>query len=73
MSASTPTYPGDPPIEIRDYCSLTRGDVTNTSMLTLSAHTGTHIDAPAHFFADGAPISALPLETVIGKVHVVEL
>ncbi len=73
ISASTPKYPGDPSVEIRDYCSLARGGITNTSLLTLSAHTGTHIDAPAHFFEDGAPISAITLEAVIGEAHVIEL
>jgi len=37
-----------------------------------SLHTGSHIDAPLHCFADGATTSAIPLERVIGEAVLVD-
>jgi arylformamidase len=73
VSESTPTYPGDPHVEIEQWAALARGDAANVSMLHLGAHTGTHVDAPAHFI-EGAPrVCSLPLEVLIGAARVVEV
>lgn len=42
------------------------------TLITLGSHTGTHIDAPAHFIADGCSIDQLPLELFIGPCVVVD-
>ena len=73
ISARTPTYPGDPGIEIRPWLSLERGDTANVTAISFGAHAGTHVDAPAHFIREGARADALSLETLIGAVQVVEL
>ena len=39
----------------------------------MSAHTGTHVDAPRHFFDDAAGVDALPLELLIGRARVIEV
>ena len=49
LSAATPTYPSDPAIEIKAWSELDRGDAANVSLLHFGAHSGTHVDAPAHF------------------------
>lgn len=42
-------------------------------MLHLGAHTGTHVDAPAHFI-EGAPrVDSLPLEVLIGEAIVIDV
>ena len=41
------------------------GDSSNVSTLHMSAHAGTHVDAPRHFFDDGAGADALPLEMLL--------
>ena len=69
----TPTYPGDPGIEVRPWAELARGDAANVTVLHFGAHTATHIDAPSHFIAGAPGIDALPLETLIGEARVVEL
>ncbi len=53
---------------------ISRGDATNASAVTMSVHSGTHVDAPVHFLPDGAPIDALPLEAFIrpARVHAVD-
>ena len=71
--AETPTYPGDPGIEIESWAAIGRGDGANVTMLHFGAHTATHVDAPAHFI-EGAPgVNDLALETLIGQARVVEI
>jgi arylformamidase len=73
LSATTPTYPGDPGIEIGSWTDLKRGDRANVSLLHFGAHSGTHVDAPAHFIAGGSKVEASPLESLMGIVTVVEV
>jgi arylformamidase len=39
----------------------------------MSAHTGTHIDAPKHYIKSGTAIEGLSLTTLLGEVEVVEI
>lgn len=73
ISARTPVYPGDPGIEIRQWLSLANGDPANVSAICCGAHTGTHVDAPAHFLKDAPKLDSLDLQTLIGEVQVVEI
>jgi arylformamidase len=73
LSSTTPTYPGDPKIEIIDWATLAAGHAANVSLLHMGAHSGTHVDAPAHFIADGPTVQSLPLATMIGKAEVIEV
>ncbi|MEP6900113.1 MAG: cyclase family protein, partial [Actinomycetota bacterium] len=49
ISARTPVYEGDPNVEIKTANAIARGDAANVSRLCCGVHTGTHVDAPAHF------------------------
>jgi arylformamidase len=73
LSAATPTYPGDPGIEIKQWLTLANGDVANVSLINFGLHSGTHVDAPAHFIEGGAKIESLPLESLVGEAEVVEV
>jgi arylformamidase len=73
LSATTPTYPGDPKIEIKEWASLANGDAANVSLLHMGAHSGTHVDAPVHFIAGAPNIASLPLSALIGVADVVEV
>lgn len=73
LSAATPTYPGDPGIEIKEWLTLANGDVANVSLINFGLHSGTHVDAPAHFIAGGSRVESLPLESLIGEAEVVEV
>jgi arylformamidase len=42
------------------------------SALELGSHTGTHIDAPRHFFPQGSPVDAIPLDRLIGPALVLD-
>jgi arylformamidase len=69
----TPTYPGDPGIEVGSWAAIARGDAANVSVLHFGAHTGTHIDAPAHFIEGARGIKSLSLDTLVGEARVVEI
>lgn len=73
LSNELPTYPGDPGIEIGEWRSLAKGDSANVSVVNFGAHTGTHVDAPAHFIEGAAKIETLPLDSLIGPATVVEV
>jgi arylformamidase len=73
LSAATPTYPGDPTIEIKSWLELERGDAANVSLLHFGAHSGTHVDAPAHFIAGGSKVETVPLESLMGEAMIVEV
>jgi len=69
----TPTYPGDPGIEVGSWAAIARGDAANVSVLNFGAHTGTHIDAPAHFIEGAGGVTTLPLDALVGRARVVEI
>jgi arylformamidase len=73
LDGKLPTYPNNTPFSIEPIKRIARGDSSNVSTLHMSAHTGTHVDAPRHFFDDGAGTDALPLEMLIGRTRVIEI
>ena len=44
----------------------------NTSKIVLGSHSGTHIDAPRHFFNDGYGVDKLDLMTLCGEISVID-
>lgn len=48
-------------------------DAARESLMTLSSHTGTHIDAPAHFLRDGATAETISLHALIGTCVVLDM
>ena len=65
-------YPGDPAFEIEPVHRAGEAPY-RLSRMVLTTHSGTHVDAPAHFLAGGATVDHLPLEILLGKARVVEL
>ena len=64
-------YQGDPDVLIEDFSSVKKGDPCNILKLQISSHTGTHIDAPYHFFMSGQTVDQIPPESLIGKARVI--
>ncbi len=58
------------PFELEERRRMSKGDPNNSSALNMSVHSGTHIDAPFHFVADGNTIDQLPVERFIGPALV---
>lgn len=71
MIAGMVHWPGDPEFAVDLISDINRGDTCNVSRLTLCAHTGTHMDAPFHFLADGVGIEAAPLNSLMGSARVI--
>jgi arylformamidase len=70
LSPALPVYPGDPEVTITPLAQLQWGDAANVSRLVLSSHTGTHLDAPRHFFVEGLTIDGLDLHLLMGPARV---
>ncbi len=66
------TYPGDARFRSRQLKSV-ENDGYEIHRIVLGNHTGTHVDAPAHFVKDGATVEELPLEMLNGRVRVKEI
>src|SRR3989442_14332109 len=71
IRSGMPVYEGDPGVNIEAWSQLAKGDSANVSFLHLGAHTGTHVDAPAHFIEGASKVDALTLEVLIGPARVV--
>jgi len=65
-------WPGDAPFRVEWTLRLADGGSVNLSELHLSAHTGTHADAPFHVADDGVRIGEAPLSPYIGQACVVD-
>jgi arylformamidase len=61
MSEHTIPFPGHPPTEVEQLHRFEEDRVRSTIMRS-SIHTGTHVDAPSRFVADGASIDEIPIE-----------
>jgi len=68
-----PGWPGDTPVAIHTLASLAAGDAANVSALTLSSHSGTHVDPPAHFIPNGQTVDRLELSALVGRCWVADL
>jgi arylformamidase len=71
LTANLPTWPGDPPFQLRRVQSIAAGDAANVSELSCVVHTGTHVDAPLHFIDGAAAVESLPLDALMGPCTVV--
>lgn len=72
--SNCPQYPDENPrpVQVRLFYMLAVQGV-NKEVVELSTHSGTHCDAPFHFFDDGATIDQIPLETYVGPAAIVDL
>jgi arylformamidase len=65
LGPGLPLQPGDPPLTlVRTSSHETHGyEVTR---VCLGSHTGTHVDAPRHFFPQGLTLDQFPLDRFVG-------
>ena len=73
ISPELVVWPEDPPVELFRTSQISSGDVSNVSQINMSAHTGTHIDAPCHFIDGGETVENVPLDLLIGRVYLLHL
>jgi arylformamidase len=73
ISPESIVWPGDPAVTVEKVAAIAAGDICTVTRLALGAHTGTHLDAPAHFLGDGAGVETLDLHVLIGPALVIKL
>lgn len=73
ISPELVVWPGDPPIVAERVSKIEEGAIANVTRLEMSAHTGTHVDAPFHFLANGDTVETLSLKLLTGRAYVVHL
>ncbi|MFP6636580.1 MAG: cyclase family protein, partial [Dehalococcoidia bacterium] len=73
LASDTVRWVTAPPFELEERRRMSKGDLNNSSALNMSVHSGTHIDAPFHFVAEGLTIDELPLDRFIGPALVFEV
>ncbi len=65
-------YPSNPKYEMNNVSNIETGDLCNIGRLVMGTHTGTHVDAPAHFISHGRTIDQIELDEMNGEVFVVD-
>lgn len=65
-------WPGDTPYRFALGWKMSEGATVNVGAVTMSAHTGTHVDAPFHFAPDGPGVDTLTPSVFVGLVAVVD-
>jgi arylformamidase len=66
-------YPDTTPYSREETRRIKAGDMCNLSKLVMSAHSGTHVDTPAHFIRDGKNLDEYPVEKWILPAQVVSI
>lgn len=73
VSATSPVFPGDTPFQVLWNERINDGGVANVSTLHMTPHVGAHVDAPMHLDGGAMDVSALRLETFLGRCRVIDL
>jgi arylformamidase len=70
VAGSSPVWPGDSPVEVQ---RVSEDGEPVVSRLSMSSHSGTHVDAPLHFVPGGKTIDQLSLSVLVGAAWVVNV
>ena len=73
LGGDVPVYPGDRPYSREVRSSIEDGSQSNVSVLAMSAHSGTHLDAPRHFIEGAKTLDEFPAERFVVPAHVVNV
>lgn len=73
LSTKLPCWDNNDRAIIKQTSNIKSGDVCNVTHIFINSHYGTHIDAPSHFIDDAKTIDKISLETLVGKVRVVDV
>lgn len=74
ISPEMPVWPGDPKVKVERIQKIEDGSDANVTYMSMTAHIGTHVDAPYHFLGgDAQTIDQLPLNQLTGRAYVLHL
>ena len=72
ISLRIPCWPGDPPPEFEDWSGIQR-DGYYLRRFSMSEHAGTHLTAPASFYADGRTVDEFSPEELVRPAVVIDM
>jgi len=72
LSANTTVWPGDTPFTLTPENRIDDAALFNLSRISMSAHCGTHMDAPWHIVEGGKTLHELDSELFFGEAGLVE-
>ncbi|WP_078409416.1 arylformamidase [Priestia abyssalis] len=73
LDGNVAVWPGDTPFAYKVNWSKEESGSVNVGQITMSTHTGTHIDAPFHFDNEGKRVIELDINLYIGPARVIHL
>jgi arylformamidase len=73
LQAGTPMWPGEPHFALEGRAAIGPECPVNVSVVTMSAHAGTHADSPLHYAEHGADCADAGLDAYIGPCVVVDV
>lgn len=71
-SPSTPVWPGNPSFAMETVVTI-ENDGFYANVLTFHEHTGTHMDSPGHFFADGNTADLVDPTQLVAPLVVIDI
>jgi len=72
FSPKLPVFPAFKPVQIRERFRIAR-DGFFANEITFDEHTGTHLDAPVHFIANGGSADRIPVDRFFAPLAVVSI
>lgn len=72
LDADFPTYFGESQFTLEQKFNFAEHHF-NLNQYTVNEHTGTHVDAPLHFSADGKSVDEIPVENLIAPLCVIDI
>jgi arylformamidase len=73
LKPDTAVWPGEKPFRLLEQARIQDGESVNLTRIDMSAHTGSHIDAPFHFVDAADSVEALDLNIYWGSAQVVSV
>lgn len=72
LTPTTPVFPGVKPIEVTPRLTIERNGIFG-NQVTFTEHSGTHLDAPAHFAAGGHTTDQMPARQFFAPLAIVSI
>ena len=72
ISSGMPCYPGTPGPQFQQLSSIDEHGFAE-QLLTISSHTGTHVDLPSHILPSGSSLDAFTIKQFSGKGVAIDL
>jgi arylformamidase len=70
ISPSTAVWPGDAPAKLGWTARKSQTGSVNIGSISMSTHTGTHVDAPLHYDDAGHSVDRYDISVFVGRAHV---